>query len=182
MSRRTIMPRGAALLALSFTWAPSVVAQEAPDPEARLTALGIELPSPYAPIANYVRTVSAGDLVFLGGHGPCEFTEADKGKVGRERTVEEGYETARRTAVCMLASLKDEIGDLSRVKRIVRVLGMVNAVDDFTRHPEVINGFSDLMVEVFGDRGRHARAAVGMASLPFDLTVEIEMIVEVSGE
>ena len=181
------MPRGVALLALSITWAPSVAAQEAPaqeapDPEARLAALGIELPSPYPPVANYVRAVSAGDLVFLAGHGPCEFTEADKGKVGRERTVEEGYETARRTAICMLASLKDEIGDLSRVKRIVRVFGMVNAVDDFTRHSEVINGFSDLMVEVFGDRGRHARAAVGMASLPFDLTVEIEMIVEVSGE
>jgi enamine deaminase RidA (YjgF/YER057c/UK114 family) len=182
MLGRTIMPTGAVLLALSIARVPSVAAQEAPDPEARIAALGIELPSPYPPIANYVRAVSSGDLVFLGGHGPCELTEADKGKVGRERTVEEGYETARRTAICMLASLKEEIGDLSRVKRIVRVLGMVNAVDDFTRHPEVINGFSDLMVEVFGDRGRHARAAVGMASLPLDLTVEIEMIVEVSGE
>lgn len=154
--------------------------QEAASPEARLEQLGIELPTPYEPVANYVRTVRTGNLVFLGGHGPCEFGEADVGKVGRDRTVEEAYQSARRTGICLLASLKAEIGDLSKVTRIVRVLGMVNAADGFTEHPQVINGCSDLLVEVFGERGRHARAAVGMGTLPFDMTVEIEMIVEVS--
>jgi enamine deaminase RidA (YjgF/YER057c/UK114 family) len=154
--------------------------QDAATPEERLRELGIELPPAYAPVANYVRAVRSGNLVFLGGHGPCERAEADRGKVGRDRTIDEAYESARRTAICLLASLKDEIEDLSRVNRIVRVFGMVNAVEGFTQHSQVINGCSDLMVEVFGERGRHARAAVGMASLPFDMTVEIEMIVEVS--
>ena len=156
------------------------LAQEMHSPEANLEELGIELPAPYAPIANYVRAVRTGNLLFLGGHGPCRFTDLDKGKVGRDRTVEEAYEAARRTGICMLASLKEEIGELSRVSRIVRVFGMVNAAEDFTRHSEVINGFSDLMVEVFGERGRHARAAVGMSSLPLNLTVEIQMIVELA--
>lgn len=153
--------------------------QDAVTPDERLRELGIELPAPYAPVANYIRAVRSGNLVFLGGHGPCEFTEDAKGKVGQGRTIEEAYETARRTGICLLASLKDEIGDLSKVKRIVRVFGMVNAVESFTQHSQVINGCSDLLIEVFGERGRHARAAVGMASLPFDITVEIEMIVEV---
>lgn len=161
--------------AASTSWA-----QDAATPEGRLQELGIELPRPYAPVANYVRAVRSGRLVFLGGHGPCEFADQDKGKVGRDRTIDEAYDSARRTAVCLLASLKEEIGDLSRVTRIVRVFGMVNAVADFTQHSQVINGCSNLLVEVFGERGRHARAAVGMASLPFDITVEIEMIVEIS--
>ncbi len=156
--------------------------QEARTPEARLQELGIQLPTPYAPIANYVRAVRTGDLVFLGGHGPCELTDRDKGRVGQDRTIEEAYETARRTGICMLASLKGEIEDLSKVERIIRVFGMVNSAEDFTGHSQVINGFSDLMVEVFGERGRHARAAVGMASLPLGLTVEIEMVVEVSDD
>jgi enamine deaminase RidA (YjgF/YER057c/UK114 family) len=170
------------LLAIAFALGLPVAshAQDSATPEERLRELGIELPAPYAPVANYVRAVRSGNLVFLGGHGPCEFAEEDKGKVGLGRTVDEAYESARRTGVCLLASLKDEIGDLSKVSRIVRVFGMVNAVEGFTQHPQVINGCSDLLVEVFGERGRHARAAVGMASLPFDMTVEIEMIVEVS--
>jgi enamine deaminase RidA (YjgF/YER057c/UK114 family) len=170
------------LLAIALLGGLPVAAsgQDAETPEERLRELGIELPAPYAPVANYVRAVRSGDLVFLGGHGPCEFADEDRGKVGRDRTVDEAYESARRTGICLLASLKGEIGDLSKVKRIVRVFGMVNAVDGFMKHPQVINGCSDLLVEVFGERGRHARAAVGMASLPFDITVEIEMIVEIS--
>jgi enamine deaminase RidA (YjgF/YER057c/UK114 family) len=156
--------------------------QDVVSPEERLRELGIELPAPYAPVANYVRAVRSGSMVFLGGHGPCEFTEDARGKVERDRTIDEAYETARRTGICLLASLKDEIGDLSKVKRIVRVFGMVNSDESFTQHSQVINGCSDLLIEVFGERGRHARAAVGMASLPFGLTVEIEMIVEVSAD
>ena len=172
------------LLALALLAGFPVAAsgQDAATPEERLLKLGIELPTPYAPVANYVRAVRSGDLIFLGGHGPCEFTEEDSGKVGLDRTVDEAYESARRTAICLLASLKDEIGDLSKVSRIVRVFGMVNAVEGFTQHSQVINGCSDLLIDVFGERGRHARAAVGMASLPFDITVEIEMIVEVSDD
>ena len=169
----------ASLLLLSLQ-SGLLTGQEAASPEARLEQLGIELPTPYEPVANYVRAVRTGNLVFLGGHGPCEFGEADVGKVGRDRTVQEAYQSARRTGICLLASLKAEIGDLSKVTRIVRVLGMVNAADGFTEHPQVINGCSDLLVEVFGERGRHARAAVGMGTLPFAMTVEIEMIVEVS--
>jgi len=159
-------------------------APAAGDPEGRLAALGIELHTPAPPVANYVRAVRTGDLVFVAGHGP---TRADgslvTGKVGAERTLEEGYEAARLTAIAMLSTLKAELGDLSRVRRIVRVFGMVNAVERFGQQPEVINGASDLLVEVFGpERGPHARAAVGMASLPRDITVEIEMVVEVAPE
>jgi len=159
-------------------------APAAGDPEGRLAELGIELHTPAPPVANYVRAVRTGDLVFVAGHGP---TRADgslvTGKVGAERTLEEGYEAARLTAIAMLSTLKAELGDLSRVRRIVRVFGMVNAVERFGQQPEVINGASDLLVEVFGpERGRHARAAVGMASLPRDITVEIEMVVEVAPE
>lgn len=167
------------LLCIGFT--DPVAAQDESDPEARLATLGLTLPQPYQPIANYVRAVRTGDLIFLGGHSECEepFTT---GKVGADRTVTEGYDAARRTALCLLASLKAEIGDLSKVVRIVRVYGMVNASESFTEHSQVINGCSDLLVAVFGERGRHARAAVGMASLPLDFTVEIQMVVEVADE
>lgn len=148
--------------------------------DAKLRELGIELPEASSPVANYVNAVRTGDLVFLAGKGP---TRPDgtfvTGKVGEELTIEEGYAAARLVAISQLAALHAEIGDLDRVTRIVKVLGMVNAGPDFTQHPEVINGFSDLMVEVFGERGKHARAAVGMVSLPRDIAVEIEMIVEV---
>jgi enamine deaminase RidA (YjgF/YER057c/UK114 family) len=152
------------------------------DPNRKLAELGITLPAPGAPVANYVKAVRTGDLVFLAGHGPCgPLDDSVKGKVGRDKTVEQGYEIARKTAICLLASLKAEIGDLSKVRRIVKVLGMVNAPEGFTDHPKVINGASDLLVEVFGDAGKHARSAVGVASLPMNIAVEIEMIVEVSG-
>jgi enamine deaminase RidA (YjgF/YER057c/UK114 family) len=149
-------------------------------PEERLAALGIELPTPPAPVANYVRAVTTGNLVFLAGHGPLK---ADgtyvTGRLGKDISLEEGYEAARLTAIAMLASLKAEIGNLDRVKRIVKVTGMVNSDPAFTDQPKVINGCSDLLVEIFGDEGKHARAAVGMASLPIGIAVEIEMVVEV---
>ncbi len=150
------------------------------DPEARLTALGIELPTPSSPVANYVNAVRTGNLVFLAGKGPKKADgEYVTGKLGSELTVEEGYNAARLVGISQLAVLKAELGNLNKVKRIVKVLGMVNATPDFTDQPEVVNGFSDLMVEVFGERGKHARAAVGMGSLPRGISVEIEVVVEV---
>jgi enamine deaminase RidA (YjgF/YER057c/UK114 family) len=150
------------------------------DAEVRLQELGITLPEPPSPVANYVNAVRTGNLLFLAGKGPvsADGTEV-RGKLGREISIEEGYQAARLTAINQLAVLKAELGDLNRVVRIVKVLGMVNCDPSFVEQPAVINGFSDLMVEVFGDRGRHARAAVGMASLPRGQAVEIEMIVEV---
>ena len=150
------------------------------DVEERLKELGIELVVPGKPVANYVNSVRTGNLVFMAGKGP---KKADgtyvTGKVGVDLSVEEGYEAAKLVAVQQLSALKAEIGDLNKVVRIVKVLGMVNAQPGFTNQPEVINGFSDLIVEVFGERGKHARAAVGMGSLPRDISCEIEMIVEV---
>ena len=150
------------------------------NPEAKLQGLGIELPTPSAPVANFVRTVRTGNLVYTSGHIPIRPDGTFvKGKLGGGLTVEEGYEAARLTAIALLASLKKEIGDLSTVQRVVKVTGMVNSDPEFTDQSKVINGCSDLLVEVFGDRGRHARAAVGMASLPMGIAVEIEIIVEV---
>jgi enamine deaminase RidA (YjgF/YER057c/UK114 family) len=151
-----------------------------PDPEQRLKELGIKLRTPPAPVANYVTAVRTGNLVFLAGHGPRKPEGGYvTGRVGRDLTLKQGYEAARLTAIDLLCSLKAEIGDLNKVKRVVKVMGMVNAAESFTQHPKVVNGCSDLLVAVFGDRGRHARAAVGMGSLPFNIPVEIDMIVEV---
>ena len=148
--------------------------------EQRLAALGHALPDSGAPVANFVNAVRAGNLVFLSGHGPRRDGEyVYRGKVGREVDVETGRKAAELVMLNCLGSLKQEIGDLDRVKRVVKLLGMVNAVPEFTDHPKVINGGSDLLVAAFGETGRHARSAVGMSSLPFDMTVEIEMIVEV---
>jgi enamine deaminase RidA (YjgF/YER057c/UK114 family) len=166
------------LIALATVPGDGVLAQTGPDPEAKLKALGLTLPEPAKPVANYVRAVRAGNLVFLAGHGEC--SNAQTGKAGAGVTLETAYASARRVGLCLLSSLKQEIGDLRKVRRVVKVLGMVNATPEFADHPKVVNGFSDLMVEVFGDRGRHARSAVGMGSLPGDITVEIEMIVEVA--
>ncbi len=151
------------------------------DAETNLAQLGIELPEASAPVANYVNAVTtSGNLVFLAGKGP---KKADgtyiTGKVGKDLTVEEGYAAARLTGINQLAVLKSHLGSLNRVKRIVKVTGMVNCTPEFGDQPEVINGFSDLMVEVFGEKGKHARAAVGMGSLPRGIAVEIEMIVEI---
>ena len=149
-------------------------------PEARLDSLGIVLPEVSPPVANYVNAVQVGNLLFLAGKGPTKPEGGYvTGKIGADLTVEEGYEAARLTAIQQLAVLKTELGSLDRVKRIVKVTGMVNAVPDFGNQPEVINGFSDLMVEVFGEKGKHARAAVGMGSLPRNIAVEIEAIVEI---
>lgn len=153
--------------------------QAQPSPEEKLRAMGISLEEPSAPIANYVNAVRAGNLLFLAGKGPRKSDGSYiTGKVGTELSVEQGYEAAHLTAINQLSALKAEIGDLSKVRRIVKVLGMVNAPDNFTKHPAVINGFSDLMVAVFGEKGKHARSAVGMSSLPNGMAVEIEMIVE----
>lgn len=150
------------------------------DAEAKLKKLGIELPAVSAPVANYANAVRSGNLIFLAGKGPKQANgEYVKGKVGADLTEAQGAEAARLVAISQLAVLKEELGDLNKVKRIVKVLGMVNATEDFENHPEVINGFSNLMVEVFGERGKHARAAVGMGSLPRNIAVEIELVVEV---
>jgi len=153
----------------------------AQDPEQKLKDQKIELFKPAAPIANYVKAVRVGNMIYLAGHGP---TKADgtniTGKVGKDLTVEQGYMAARQTAIAILSTLKAEIGDLNKVKRVVKVLGMVNCHSDFTDHPKVINGFSDLIVSVFGEKGLHARSAVGMNSLPLNIAIEVEMIVEVT--
>ncbi len=163
-----------------FTAISCISTAQTGTPESILENLGIELPPSPPPVANYVNAVTTGNLVFLAGKGPNKGDGTYvTGKVGRDLTIEEGYAAARLTAISQLAVLKAHLGELSRVKRIVKVHGMVNCTDDFTNQPEVINGFSDLMVEVFGEKGKHARAAVGMASLPRNIAVEIEMIVEI---
>ena len=144
--------------------------------DSRLKELGIELPAVPAPAGNYVHAVRTGNLLFLAGKGPSNST----GKVGADVSVEEAYEAARDTGLTLIAVMQSELGSLDKVTRIVKVLGMVNAVPEFKEQPKVINGCSDLFVEVFGDKGRHARSAVGMGSLPNQISVEIECIVEVA--
>jgi enamine deaminase RidA (YjgF/YER057c/UK114 family) len=150
------------------------------DVEERVESLGITLTDPSAPVANYVNSVRTGNLVFMAGKGPSKPEGGYiTGKLGVDLTIEEGYEAGKLVAVAQLSALKAEIGDLNNVVRIVKVLGMVNSAPDFGDQPEVVNGFSDTMVAVFGDRGKHARAAVGMGSLPRSIAIEVEMIVEV---
>lgn len=150
-------------------------------PYDRLLALGIALPTPPPPIANFVPCVQEGGLLFLSGQGPIEPDgTAHTGKVGAGVTVEDAYRHARLTGINLLAAMHAALGDLGRVRQVVKLLGMVNAAPDFTQHPAVINGCSDLFVEVFGEAGRHARSAVGFASLPMGITVEIEAIVAVA--
>jgi len=156
------------------------IALIAQDAETKLKEKGIVLIPPSSPVANYVNAVRVGNLLYLAGKGP---SKADNtyitGKVGRDLTTEQGYEAARITAINHLAVIKNELGSLNKVKRIVKVLGMVNCTEDFKDQPKVINGYSDLMVEIFGDRGKHARSAVGMYALPFNMAVEVEVIVEI---
>jgi enamine deaminase RidA (YjgF/YER057c/UK114 family) len=153
------------------------------NPEARLTEMELQLETPSAPAANYVNAVRSGNLVFLAGKGPRTAEgELVTGKLGADMTVAEGYDAARLVGLAQLSVLKAELGNLNRVKRVVKVLGMVNATPEFTEQPEVVNGYSDLMVDVFGERGKHARAAVGMCSLPRNIAVEVEMVVEVWDE
>ncbi len=149
-------------------------------PEEKLAQMGITLPAAPNPAANYVNAVRTGNLLFLAGKGPT--TPDGKfitGKVGIDLTVEQGYEAAKSVAINQISVLKHELGDLRKVKRIVKVLGMVNSGPDFADHSKVMNGYSDMMVAVFGDAGKHARSSVGMCSLPFGIAVEVEMIVEV---
>ena len=146
----------------------------------KLNALGITLPVPMKPLANYVPWVKTGNMVFISGQGAViDGKVQHAGKVGMDVSVEEGAISARLTAINIIAQLREAAeGDLSRVKRIVKLVGFVNCTPDFTQQPKVINGASDLMVEVFGEKGRHARSAVGVTSLPMNLSVEIEAIVE----
>ena len=148
--------------------------------DARVEELGIDLNQPSSPIANYVSCVRVGNLLFLSGHGPRRGGTDGMvtGKLGLNLTVEEGYEAARLVGIQLLASIKRELGTLDSVERCVKALGMVNGPGNFTEQPAVINGFSDLMVEVFGENGKHARSAVGMGSLPNNIAVEIELIVQ----
>ena len=149
--------------------------------EAKLAEMGLSLPEPPSPVGNYVGAVRAGNLLFVSGHGPRRLHDdiIMAGKVGRDLTTQQAYEAAKSVMLNCLASVKREIGDLDRVVRIVKLLGMVNCAETFTEHPQVINGASDLLVALYGDAGRHARSAVGMQQLPNDIPVEIEMIVEV---
>ena len=150
--------------------------------ESRLQELGITLPDSPAPLANYVPVVKTGNLIYLSGVGPTAKSDGSeyKGKLGDNISVDEGYDAARLTAVNLIARLKGYLGDLDRVTQIVKLLSMVNATPDFTEPPAVSNGCSDLMVEVFGDRGRHARSAIGVATLPGGIPIEIELIAEIS--
>jgi enamine deaminase RidA (YjgF/YER057c/UK114 family) len=168
---------GGAILAL-LAMPGSAPAQSAAGAEARLKELNLVLPPDSAPIANFVNAVQTGKLLFLSGNTPGGQWPL-KGKVGKELTVEQGYQSARQAGIIMLGKVRGALGSLDRVKRIVKVLGMVNSAEGFSDQPKVVNGFSDLMVEVFGDAGKHARSAVGMAGLPGDAPVEVEMIVEV---
>ena len=149
--------------------------------EARIKEIGLALPPPPKPGGNYVPGVRVGDLLFLSGHGPgrVDGVPAARGKVGRDLSIEDGYKVAREVGINLLGTAKALLGSLDKVKRVVKVLGMVNSAEGFGDQPKVINGFSDLMVEVFGENGRHARSAVGMAELPSGIPVEIEMILEV---
>lgn len=162
-----------------FGAANAALAQETP--EQRLAALGLTLPATSVPVANYVPAVRAGNLLFLAGHiARDDEGRVIAGKVGRELDEAAAAEAAKRTALALIATLKAELGDLSRVKRIVRVGGFVNCTDEFTRQPAVMNGCSDLLVAVFGDAGRHARAALGTNALPLGAAVEIELVAEVT--
>ncbi len=149
-------------------------------PEENLKAKGIELPVLPKPVANYVNAVRTGNLIYLSGKGPLRKDGTYiTGKSGKDISIEQCYDAARLTAIIQIAVLKDMIGDLSKVKKIVKVLGMVNSSPDFYDQPKVINGFSDLIVDIFGEKGKHARSAIGVASLPMNIAVEVEMIVEV---
>ena len=148
----------------------------------RLAELGLTLPTPAKPVANYVPWVRTGNLVFISGQGPlADGKLLYQGRLPDTVSIEDGQKSARLCAVNVLAQLREALGgDLDRVTRVVKLVGFVNAAPDFADHPKVINGASDLMVEVFGDKGRHARSAVGSPSLPFNISVEVEAIIEVA--
>jgi enamine deaminase RidA (YjgF/YER057c/UK114 family) len=155
----------------------AAAAVQAQTPEERLAAAGLQLPPANAPIGLYVPAARVGTLMFLAGHGECPAGGA--GKLGATMDVAAGKAVAARVALCMLASIKAELGSLSRVKRVVKVMGLVNATPDFTQHPEVMNGFSEVMVTAFGDAGKAPRVAAGAGSLPRGWPVEVDAIIEV---
>ena len=149
-------------------------------PEQNLEKLKITIPTISQPIATYVNCVRVNTILFMSGKGPLKPDgNYIVGKLGKDLTIEQGYEAARLAAIEHIAVLKSELGDLNKVKRIVKVLGMVNSTDDFIEQPKVINGYSDLMVSVFGEKGKHARSAVGLNTLPMNIAVEVEVIVEI---
>ena len=150
-------------------------------PEERIAELGLELPEPATPVGSYVTAKRSGNMLYVSGHGPIDTDgKSIRGKVGDALDVDQGYYAARRCGLGLLSTMRHHLGSLDRVTDIVKLLGMVNATPDFGKQPEVINGASDLMVEVFGDAGQHARAAVGMASLPSGVAVEVEAVFEVA--
>ena len=161
----------------------ALFAADSPGYEAKLKELGIELNTAAQPNNHFVPAVTSGNLVFLSGHGPRKPEGgAVQGKVGKDLTIEEGKDAARLTMIALLSSLRNEIGSLDRVTRIVKVHGMVNCPTDFTQQPAVMNGATAVLTSIFGDAGKPARAAVGMGSLPNNIAVEIEMIVEIAPE
>jgi enamine deaminase RidA (YjgF/YER057c/UK114 family) len=174
------MMRATVLLLAACIAIPAFAQTQLTDFDKKLKELNIQLIPPSQPIANYVKAVRTGNLLYLAGHGP---SKADgsliTGKLGQDMTIDQGYEAARQTAISLISTLKAELGDLNKVKRIVKVLGMVNCTPEFGDQPKVMNGCSDLLVAVFGDKGKHARSAVGMNALPLGMAVEIEIIVEV---
>jgi enamine deaminase RidA (YjgF/YER057c/UK114 family) len=150
------------------------------DFDKKLKDMGIELFPPSKPMGSYVKAVRTGNLLYLAGSGPARPDGTNiTGKVGKDLTLEQGADAARQAGISILSTLKAELGDLNRVKRVVKVLGMVNCTENFYDQPKVMNGFSDLMVAVFGDKGKHARSAVGMYALPSNIAVEVEIIVEI---
>jgi enamine deaminase RidA (YjgF/YER057c/UK114 family) len=168
-------------LTLALALGGPALAQQPTTPEARLKALGLQLPPAPKPIASYVPAVRTGNLIFLAGQGPLvDGKPTITGKVGADVTEEAANKAARATILTQLAVLRAEIGSLDRVRRIVKVVGFVNSAPGFTRQPWVMNGASDLLVEIFGDAGRHARSSVGVNELPLDIPVEIELVVEVA--
>ena len=166
------------LILISLFVSVQAVAQT---PEEKLSAAGIVLPTVSTPVANYVNAVRTGNLFFLSGKGPSDSQgKYITGKLGADLSIEQGYAAARLTAINQLAVLKKELGDLSKIKRIVKVLGLVNSASDFYDQPKVMNGFSDLMVLALGEKGKHARSAIGTNTLPFNMAVEVELIVEIT--
>jgi enamine deaminase RidA (YjgF/YER057c/UK114 family) len=145
----------------------------------RLAELGLVLPEVFPPAGNYLGCVVDNGLVYVGGHGPIDGAHMVHGKVGGDLSLEDGRHAARLTALSILATLQEELGDLDRIERIIKVFGMVNVAPGFNQTPAVLDGCSDLLVDVFGEAGRHTRSAVGLAELPFDIAVEIELIARV---
>lgn len=165
------------VILLSVFFVSEIFAQT---PEEKLASANIVLPNISAPVANYVNVVRTGNLLYLSGKGPSDQTgKYITGKLGTSLSIEEGYAAARLTAINQLAVLKKELGELSKIKRVVKVLGFVNSSADFYDQPKVMNGFSDLMVLALGEKGKHARSAIGTNTLPFNMAVEVELIVEV---